>query len=95
MLFRQAKTLYGTSMVAKAEQAIAEASRLLLESGENINHLHEMLADAKKKLSSESPKKPLNTLLLFPINYLLVMMLSLVLPKQSRRLSDNWAKRWS
>ena len=44
-------------MVAKAESAIAEASRLLDgKSGENINHLHEMLADAKKKLAAESPK---------------------------------------
>ena len=38
--------------------AIAEAARLLDgKGGENIDHLHEMLADAKKKLAAESPKK--------------------------------------
>ena len=60
MLFRQAKkrSMEIIEWWQKAEQAIAEASRLLAgKSGENINHLHEMLADAKKKLSSESPKK--------------------------------------
>ena len=60
MLFRQAKkrSMEIIEWWQKAEQAIAEASRLLAgKSGENINHLHEMLADAKKKLSSECPKK--------------------------------------
>ena len=60
MLFRQAKkrSMEIIEWWQKAEQAITEASRLLDgKSGENINHLHEMLADAKKKLSSESPKK--------------------------------------
>ena len=60
MLFRQAKksSMEILEWWQKAEQAITEASRLLDgKSGENINHLHEMLADAKKKLSSESPKK--------------------------------------
>ena len=59
MLFRQAKkrSMEIIEWWQKAEQAIAEASRLLAgKSGENINHLHEMLADAKMKLSSESPK---------------------------------------
>ena len=60
MLFRQAKkrSMEILEWWQKAEQAITEASRLLDgKSGENINHLHEMLADAKKKLSNESPKK--------------------------------------
>ena len=60
MLFRQAKkrSMEIIEWWQKAEQAITEASRLLDgKSGENINHLHEMLSDAKKKLSSESPKK--------------------------------------
>ena len=60
MLFRQAKkrAMEVIEWWQKAESAIAEASRLLDgKSGENINHLHEMLADAKKKLAAESPKK--------------------------------------
>ena len=60
MLFRQAKkrAMEVIEWWQKAESAIAEAARLLDgKSGENINHLHEMLADAKKKLAAESPKK--------------------------------------
>ena len=60
MLFRQAKkrAMEVIEWWQKAESAIAEASRLLDgKSGENVNHLHEMLADAKKKLAAESPKK--------------------------------------
>ena len=60
MLFRQAKkrAMEVIEWWQKAESAIAEAARLLDgKSGENIDHLHEMLADAKKKLAAESPKK--------------------------------------
>ena len=60
MLFRQAKkrAIEVIEWWQKAESAIAEAARLLDgKSGENIDHLHEMLADAKKKLAAESPKK--------------------------------------
>ena len=60
MLFRQAKkrSMEVIEWWRRAEDAIAEASRLLDgKSGENVNHLHEMLSDAKKKLASESPKK--------------------------------------
>ena len=60
MLFRQAKkrALEVIEWWSKAEDAIVEASRQLEgKSGENVNHLHEMLADAKKKLVAESPKK--------------------------------------
>ena len=60
MLFRQAKkrAMEVIEWWQKAESAIAEASRLLDgKSGENVNHLHEMLTDAKKKLAAESPKK--------------------------------------
>ena len=60
MLFRQAKKRAGEIIEwwGKAENAIAEASRMLDgKSGENINHLHEMLSDAKQKLVNESPKK--------------------------------------
>ena len=60
LLFRQAKKRAGEIIEwwGKAENAIAEASRMLDgKSGENINHLHEMLSDAKQKLVNESPKK--------------------------------------
>ena len=60
MLFRQAKkrSIEVIEWWQKAESAIAEAARLLDgKSGENIDNLHEMLADAKKKLAAESPKK--------------------------------------
>ncbi|MEC8258414.1 MAG: hypothetical protein VXZ94_04415 [Candidatus Thermoplasmatota archaeon] len=60
LLFRQAKKRAGEIIEwwEKAENAIAEASRMLDgKSGENINHLHEMLSDAKQKLVNESPKK--------------------------------------
>jgi len=60
MLFRQAKkrALEVIEWWAKAENAIVDASRQLEgKSGENVNHLHEMLSDAKKKLAAESPKK--------------------------------------
>ncbi len=60
LLFRQAKKR-ATEIIEwweKAENAIAEASRMLDgKSGESINHLHEMLSDAKQKLANESPKK--------------------------------------
>ena len=60
MLFRQAKkrAMEVIEWWQKAEAAITKAARLLDgKSGENIDHLHEMLADAKKKLAAESPKK--------------------------------------
>ena len=60
MLFRQAKkrALEVIEWWAKAEDAIVDASRQLEgKSGENVNHLHEMLSDARKKLAAESPKK--------------------------------------
>jgi len=60
MLFRQAKkrSLEIIEWWARAENAIAEASRQLDgKNGEDINHLHEMLSDARKKLAAESPKK--------------------------------------
>ena len=60
MLFRQAKkrSLEVIEWWTRAEQAIAEASRQLDgKKGDNIDHLHEMLRDAKNKLALESPKK--------------------------------------
>ena len=60
MLFRQAKkrALEVIEWWAKAEDAIVDASRQLEgKSSENVNHLHEMLSDARKKLAAESPKK--------------------------------------
>lgn len=60
LLFRQAKKRAAEIIEwwEKAENAIAEASRMLDgKSGESINHLHEMLSDAKQKLANESPKK--------------------------------------
>ena len=60
LLFRQAKKRANEVIEwwEKAEQAISEASRLLEgENGESINHLHEMLSDARSKLAAEAPKK--------------------------------------
>lgn len=60
MLFRQSKKLANEIIQwwSKAEQAIAEASHLLKENdGESVQHLKEMLQDARKKLSKESPQK--------------------------------------
>ena len=60
LLFRQAKmrAIEIIEWWGKAEAAITEASKLLSgKSGDNVNHLHAMLADAKKKLAAESPKK--------------------------------------
>ncbi len=60
LLFRQAKkrAIEVIEWWGKAEAAITEASKLLSgKSGDNVNHLHAMLADAKKKLAAESPKK--------------------------------------
>ena len=71
MLFRQAKkrAVEIIEWWQKAELAIAEASRLLDgKSGESFNHLHEMLTDAKNKLASEAPKKPLSMRSRFPHN---------------------------
>jgi len=60
ILFRQSKKLALDIIEwwAKAEQAITEASRLLSgKDGESIQHLKELLADAKKKLAIEAPKE--------------------------------------
>ena len=60
MLFRQAKkrAMEVVEWWQKAETAINEASQSLHgKTGENIDHLHEMLSDAKKKLAAELPKK--------------------------------------
>ena len=60
LLFRQSKK-YSNEIIewwSVAEKAIAEASRQLSKKeGEGIDHLREMLADARKKLASEAPKK--------------------------------------
>ncbi|MBT60103.1 MAG: hypothetical protein CMA63_00940 [Euryarchaeota archaeon] len=60
MLFRQSKKLANEIIQwwLKAEQAIAEASLQLKDNdGESVQHLKEMLLDAKKKLANESPEK--------------------------------------
>jgi len=60
ILFRQSKKLALDIIEwwAKAEQAITEASRLLSgNNAESIQHLKELLADAKKKLAIEAPKE--------------------------------------
>lgn len=60
ILFRQAKKLALEIIEwwAMAEQAITEASRLLGDNdAESVQHLKELLADAKKKLASEDPQE--------------------------------------
>ncbi len=70
LLFRQAKKRAAEIIEwwEKAENAIAEASRMLVgKSGESINHLHEMLSDAKQKLANESPKKAFEYAFTIPV----------------------------
>ena len=60
MLFRQSKKLAHDIIEwwAIAEQSIAEASRLLSgNDAESVQHLRELLSDAKKKLASEEPRQ--------------------------------------
>jgi hypothetical protein len=60
MLFRQSKKLAHDIIEwwAIAEQSIAEASRLLSDNkAESVQHLRELLSDAKKKLASEAPRQ--------------------------------------
>ncbi len=60
MLFRQSKKLAHDIIEwwAIAEQSIAEASRLLSDNNaESVQHLRELLSDAKKKLASEAPRQ--------------------------------------
>ena len=60
MLFRQSKKLAQDIIEwwAMAEQAIAEASRLLSDNNaESIQHLRELLSDARKKLTAEAPRE--------------------------------------
>ncbi len=60
MLFRQSKKLAQDIIEwwAIAEQAIAEASRLLSDNNaESVQHLRELLSDARKKLASEAPRQ--------------------------------------
>jgi len=60
ILFRQSKKLALDIIEwwAMAEQAITEASLLLSDNdAESVQHLKELLADAKKKLANEAPKE--------------------------------------
>lgn len=60
MLFRQSKKLANDIIEwwGVAEQSIAEASRLLAgNEAESVQHLKELLADARKKLASEAPRE--------------------------------------
>ena len=60
MLFRQSKKLAQDIIEwwALAEQAIAEASRLLSDNdAESVQHLKELLSDARKKLVAEAPRE--------------------------------------
>ena len=69
MLFRQAKKRAKEVIEwwSQAEKAIGEAQRQLDgKTEENLQHLHEMLADAKKKLSAESPKKAFEFAIVIP-----------------------------
>ena len=69
MLFRQAKKRAKEVIEwwSQAEKAIGEAQRQLDgKTEENFLHLHEMLADAKKKLSAESPKKAFEFAIVIP-----------------------------
>jgi len=69
MLFRQAKKRAKEIIEwwSQAENAIAEAQRQLDgKTEQNFKHLHEMLADAKKKLTSESPKRAFEFAIVIP-----------------------------
>jgi len=69
MLFRQAKKRAKEIIEwwGQAEKAIGEAERQLDgKTEENFKHLHEMLADAKKKLYSESPKTAFEFAIVIP-----------------------------
>ena len=60
MLFRQAKKRAREVIEwwQKAEDAVATANHLLDgKTGDNINHLHEVLAEAKQCLAQEAPRK--------------------------------------
>ena len=60
MLFRQSKKLANDIIEwwSVAEQAIAEAGRLLTgNDAQSVQHLKELLADAKKKMASEAPRE--------------------------------------
>lgn len=69
LLFRQSKK-YANEIIEwwkVAENAITEASRQLSgKSGDAVDHLIEMLADAKKKLSSEKPKEAFEYAVVIP-----------------------------
>ncbi|MEJ6715870.1 MAG: hypothetical protein QNL20_02210 [Euryarchaeota archaeon] len=70
MLFRQSKK-YANEIIewwGVAEKAIAEAARQMQgKSGDGIDHLREMLADARKKLASEAPKKAYEFAVVIPV----------------------------
>tara|TARA_B100000767_G_C19773881_1_gene541530 strand:- start:596 stop:2356 length:1761 start_codon:yes stop_codon:yes gene_type:complete len=69
MLFRQAKKRAKEVIEwwSQAEKAIGEAQRQLDgKTEQNFLHLHEMLADAKKKLYAESPKKAFEFAIVIP-----------------------------
>ena len=60
MLFRQSKKLAQDIIEwwGLAEQAITEGSRLLAgNQAESVQHLRELLADAKKKMNAEAPRE--------------------------------------
>lgn len=60
MLFRQSKKLAQEIIEwwTIAEQAIAEASRLLSDNdAESVQHLKELLSDARKRLAAEAPRE--------------------------------------
>ena len=60
MLFRQSKKLAQEVIEwwQKAEKAIEEASKLLSDNNaESVQHLKELLSDAKKQLSKEAPRE--------------------------------------
>ncbi|MDA8610396.1 hypothetical protein N9L86_04255 [Euryarchaeota archaeon] len=60
MLFRQSKKLANDIIEwwGVAEQSIAEAGRLLTgNDAESVQHLKELLADAKKKMANEAPRE--------------------------------------
>lgn len=60
MLFRQSKKLANDIIEwwSVAEQAIAEAGRLLTgNDAQSVQHLKELLTDAKKKMGSEAPRE--------------------------------------
>ena len=83
-LFRQAKKRAGEVIEwwQMAEEAIREGSALLAKSKHPQESLEELLADARKKLNAEKPKKAYEFAIVIPSNYPHLEMRWLLLKRQ-------------